>query len=580
MSVPARVSRFRASSRPLPSTALLLAGVLLLCLAAPMPASAASPFSWAPTNVDSSNDLTAVSCPSASLCVAGETGGHVVTSANPTGGAGAWTVAQAGASGTTINGVSCPSASLCVAVDSAGNVVTSTNPTGGAGAWTSADIAGAAVLSAVSCASTTLCVAVDFSGNVVTSTNPTGGAGAWTVTHVGAPGTGFTGVSCPSASLCVAVDFDDGVATSTNPTGGAGAWTIAHVAGISGLQAVSCPSAALCVATAGDDVVTSTNPTGGAGAWAVAHVGGPGTGINVGLLAVSCPSASLCVAVDYDDGVATSTNPTGGAAAWSVDHVEKAGVFEAVSCASTSLCVIVDLIGDVVVGTPAGPPVVGPGPGPGPGAVSPIGPPVVKILSGPPAETANQTATFTFRGVAGGAYECSIDGGAWAPCASGGTFGPLPPGDHLFRVRETLAGLTGPAASYRWTIGLPRACVLRVARARIFVAPKKHKVRLVIHYTSYRPAQVEVSYELLGSKGVTSLGSTSADFVTVGVFRDPEILSSEVFGEVRTAKLFKVRFQIAETPRSCGRYYTKRITIPKKFSGRTVWFQSDSNFAP
>jgi hypothetical protein len=550
--------------------------MLLLCLLAPAPALADGPFSWAVTNVDSSNDLTAVSCPSASLCVAGETGGNVVTSTNPTGGAGAWTGAHAAESGATIDGVSCPSASLCVAVDAAGNVVTSTNPTGGAGAWTTADVAGAGILNAISCPSASLCVAVDSSGNVVTSTDPTGGAGAWTVTHVGELGAGFNGVSCPSAALCAVVDSAGNVVTSTAPTGGAGAWTIAHVAGAGGFRAVSCPSASLCVGTAGNDVVTSTNPTGGAGAWTIAHVGGPGTGIFVGLISVSCPSASLCVAIDFENGVVTSTDPTGGAATWSVTHVDKAGVFNAVSCPSTSFCVIVDLIGDVVVGTPAVPAVAGGGSG----AAPPIAPPVVKILNGPPAETANQQASFTFKGVAGGAYQCSIDAGAWAPCASGVTFGPLPPGDHLFRVRETLAGLTGPAASYHWTIDLPRACVLRVARARIFVAPKKNAVRLVIHYTSYRPAKVEVSYDLLGSKGVASLGDTSANFVTAGVFRDPETLSSEAFGKVRTAKLFKVRFQIAKTPRSCGRYYTKRVTIPKKFSGRTVWFQSDSNFAP
>jgi hypothetical protein len=287
---------------------------------------------------------------------------------------------------------------------------------------------------------------------------------------------------------------------------------------------------------------------------------------------------SLCVAVDYEDGVATSTDPTGGAAAWSFTRLAKTGVFNAVSCASSSLCVIASLIGDVVVGTPPTPPVVKPGPGPSTGPR--VVPPVVKILSGPPAETADQNATFTFRGVAGGSYECSIDAGAWAPCASAGTVGPLPPGDHLFRVRETLAGVTGPIASYRWTIALPRACVLRVARARIFVAPKKHKVRLVIHYTSYRPAKVNVSYDLIGSQGIVSLGDTSANFMTAGVFRDPEILSGKVFGEARAAKQFRVRFQIAKTPRSCARYYMKRITIPKKFAGRTVWFQSDSNFAP
>jgi hypothetical protein len=532
--------------------------------------------------VDSSNDLTSVSCPSASLCVSAETGGNVITSTNPTGGVGAWTVAHASAFNNNFQGVSCASASLCVAVDSGGNVVTSTDPTGGAGAWSTAHVVGAGTFYAVSCSSASLCVAVDSTGNVVTSTDPTGGAGAWTVTHVAPLGVSFHGVSCPSTSLCVAVGFGGNVATATNPTGGAGAWSVADVAATPYFDSVSCPSAALCVATGDDDVATATNPTGGAGAWSVAHVGGPGTGIAVSLLSVSCPSASLCVAVDFENAVVTSTDPTGGAGAWDIDHVEKAGVFNAVTCASTSLCVIVDLIGDVVVGTPAVSPAppVGPGSGAGGSGGSPSGPPVVRITSGPAAETANQKAVFTFEGVAGGTYECAIDNGAWAPCASGVAFEPLPPGDHLFRVRETLSGLTGPAASYRWTIDLPRACVLRVARARIYVAPKKHKVRLVIHYTSYRPATVRVSYDLLGSKGTVSLGDASTHFSTADVYRDPEILSSEVFGEVRAAKLFKVRFQIAKTPRSCGRYYTKRITIPKKFLGRTVWFQSDSNFAP
>jgi YVTN family beta-propeller protein len=227
----------------------------------------------------------------------------------------------------------------------------------------------------------------------------------------------------------------------------------------------------------------------------------------------------------------------------------------------------------------------GAGSGPSNIAITPpleraVPPPTVTILSGPARETASRKAIFTFKGVAGGVYECSIDNGPWATCASGQAFGPLRPGDHLFRVRETLDGVTGPVASYRWTIDLPRACVLRVARARVFAATGKHRIRLVIHYTSYRPADVSVSYDLIGVKGTTAIGSTSAKFKVAGVFRDPESLSGEEASRVRAAQLFKVHFKIPKTPRNCGRYYTKRLTIPKKFSGRTVWFQSDSTFAP
>jgi hypothetical protein len=83
-------------------------------------------------------------------------------------------------------GVSCPNASLCVAVDSAGNVLTSTTTTGGASAWTVTSVDDNASLTGISCPSSSLCVAVDNYGDVVTSTNPTGGASAWTLTNVDA----------------------------------------------------------------------------------------------------------------------------------------------------------------------------------------------------------------------------------------------------------------------------------------------------------------------------------------------------------------------------------------------------------
>ena len=84
----------------------------------------------------------------------------------------------------TLYGVSCATASLCVAVDDAGNVVTSTDPTGGAAKWTAANVDGSNSLRDVSCPSTSLCVAVDNVGNVVTATDPTGGSAAWTAASV------------------------------------------------------------------------------------------------------------------------------------------------------------------------------------------------------------------------------------------------------------------------------------------------------------------------------------------------------------------------------------------------------------
>jgi hypothetical protein len=202
------------------------------------------------------------------------------------------------------------------------------------------------------------------------------------------------------------------------------------------------------------------------------------------------------------------------------------------------------------------PPIAGPAT-PSPGTPPAAKPPTVKILSGPKKETANQKATFTFPRRARGHLPMLARQRRLDPRESGQTFGPLPPGDHLFQVRETLN-----------------------ARARVFVFAHQHRVRLVIHYKTYRPAEVTVSYRLSGAKGDLALGSTSDHFATAGVFRLPEGLSNQEMVLTRAAKSMKVRFKIPKTPSSCGRYYSKQLTIPKRIFGQTVWFQSDSLFAP
>jgi hypothetical protein len=214
------------------------------------------------------------------------------------------------------------------------------------------------------------------------------------------------------------------------------------------------------------------------------------------------------------------------------------------------------------------------------GAVTKTGPPSVRITSHPPKETADQTASFGFVGVMGGSYECLIDARSWKPCRSGDSFGPLRPGDHRFEVREILGGVTGPADSFSWTVDLPKACVLKVARARVFAFTHQSKARLVIHYKAYAPAQVTVSYSLKGSKGALSLGSATSRFKTAGIFRAGEKLGKAQLAKLRATSSMTVRFRIPQAPSSCTRYYTKHLTIPKTVFGQTVWFQSDSIFGP
>jgi len=103
-----------------------------------------------------------------------------------------------------LTAVACPSTSLCVAADDQGNVVSSTDPGDVAPTWTMTNVAGTTRINGISCASTSLCVAVDDAGDVMTSTDPSA-ASSWATDNV--DGTHWIyGISCPSTSLCAAVD--------------------------------------------------------------------------------------------------------------------------------------------------------------------------------------------------------------------------------------------------------------------------------------------------------------------------------------------------------------------------------------
>jgi hypothetical protein len=317
---------------------------------------------WAITTVDEGPLLT-LSCASATLCVAGDGSGNVVSSANPTGGAGAWSLAHVDTaiaqctdpSGSHpcqswLSSISCPSQSLCVAGDGlAGAIMSSSNPTGGASAWTfTPDDANAPL--ALSCPTVSLCVGGSGAG-VLTSTDPTGGAGAWTAAPVGAV-VPLGGFSCPTASLCVATDDADRLLISTDPTAPDPVWSTAAAPTPYGLVDVTCVAPSFCVGFSGrDQILTSTNPAGGASAWTDTNLAIPNLPI---LSGVSCPSVSLCVAVDDWGGAFVSRNPTGGAPAWTRTRAESQfgnPMVDGVSCPSVSLCVAVDLSGDIITST-------------------------------------------------------------------------------------------------------------------------------------------------------------------------------------------------------------------------------------
>jgi hypothetical protein len=137
------------------------------------------------------------------------------TSTNPAGGPSAWSVAHLGS--LSLRAVSCPSASLCVAVDQSGDVVTSTDPAGGASAWHFVNVDGSNPLTAVSCSSETRCVAVDGRGNVIGSDDPTGGPGAWRSAAVDVPDCAVRATPCIVEQLYARDDHGSRVIDGTPP---------------------------------------------------------------------------------------------------------------------------------------------------------------------------------------------------------------------------------------------------------------------------------------------------------------------------------------------------------------------------
>jgi len=307
-----------------------------------------SPLSWSapvlPAGVQGVGDL---SCPSTTLCIGpgvGVSSSVVVSSSNPTGGAGAWSVNDFTDPNFQLAQISCASESLCViGEDFYGEMLGSTNPTGGASTWTATPLGTGYSPKGLSCPMVSLCVAGDAHGTIYTSTDP--GAATPTWTHRTAGGDGFMAISCPATSdtsvICVAVTNLGNAAISADPTGSSSAWQEDSIDSGNTLLGVSCPSAVLCVAVDNHGNAVTFDPSGPLNPTVTQiDTNAGGNRLND----ISCPSTVLCVAVGDEGVVVTSTNPTGGAGAWSstVADSKFAPAITAVSCPSTSLCVASD----------------------------------------------------------------------------------------------------------------------------------------------------------------------------------------------------------------------------------------------
>ena len=294
--------------------------------------------------------VTAIACPTASLCVAGDENSNVVTSTDPSGGAPAWV--PTGVRQTPLNpitGISCPTAGFCLAT-TAGGVLTSTDPTGGPGAWTFAAVDLSQRLGEPSCPTVSFCaVAVNgpasSPGQLLISTDPTGGPTTWTETQVSAHG--LSGLSCPTAGFCAATDAAGEVIVSQSPAAGAATWTATQLP-VTALGHVSCASTSLCVAQGpvAGELLASADPGAPTPAWVPTALGG-----SEPLSQISCATASLCVAAGDGPALFTSADPAGGAAAWTASTLPGRAEAVGLSCPSASLCAIASADGHALVST-------------------------------------------------------------------------------------------------------------------------------------------------------------------------------------------------------------------------------------
>ena len=116
---------------------------------------------WRRETIDNTSyAITGVSCPTTTLCIAIDSAGQVLHSTKPLSGATAWTkparidtATQPGGAYAGLSAISCPTATLCVAVDNAtnGQVAYTTTPNGPASSWHLVTIGQNVTLSSVSC---------------------------------------------------------------------------------------------------------------------------------------------------------------------------------------------------------------------------------------------------------------------------------------------------------------------------------------------------------------------------------------------------------------------------------------------
>jgi hypothetical protein len=89
------------------------------------------------------------------------------------------------------------------------------------------------------------------------------------------------------------------------------------------------------------------------------------------------------------------------------------------------------------------------------GVFAASGPPAPSITSSPASPTNQTSASFSFSDSQSGVtFQCKLDTGAFATCASPKAYSSLTAGSHTFQVQAVAAGKTSGTTSFTWTVDL------------------------------------------------------------------------------------------------------------------------------
>ncbi len=368
--------------------ALSLASVIAIT----QPATATSGGSWSITPTPNaatseSNALNGISCVSASFCVAvgryynGTANQNLVLTWNGS----SWSPESAASFSTSasefnqLSGVSCVSASYCVAVGRYYNGTADQNLvlTWNGSSWSldsatslSTSASQNNLLNAVSCVSASYCVATGeyFTGTAYQNLVLTWNGSSWSLDSAPSLSTSasqnnlLNAVSCVSASSCVATgDHWNGTAYQNLVlTWNGSSWSLDSAASLSSsssqdnfLDGISCVSFSFCVAvgnyyngTEYQNLVLTWNGS----SWSLDSAASLSTSASQhnNLQSVSCPTASFCVADGnyYNGTVYQNQVLTWNGSSWSLDSAaslstlaSQTNVLLGVSCFSASSCV-------------------------------------------------------------------------------------------------------------------------------------------------------------------------------------------------------------------------------------------------